>query len=246
MEAEARADVRADEVAAAVADVAAVLAERGEPLDLAHRLVHHTAHLLSASAVGLLVEDSSGRLELLAASSSEALVVELFQLQDDEGPCLDCYRTGAPTAETTAADMAQRWPRFAAKAREQGIVAVHTVPVQVQGRTIGALNLFRDHEGPFSTVETDVAHAMASFGGIGIGQLIASAEGERLRDQLQEALDSRVVLEQAKGVLAERHRIGPEEAFGQLRMQARGQRRRLRDVAADVVADLDRVRAGQA
>lgn len=241
--------VRADAVAAAVDDVAQVLAERGDPLDLAHRLVQHCADLLSASAVGLLVEDSAGRLGLLAASSGEARVVELFQLQNDEGPCLDCYRTGTPTASPDAEDLRRRWPAFAAEAAEQGIVAVHTVPIRTNGRTIGALNLFRDHPGRFSTVETDVAHAMASFGAVSIGQLVSSAEGDRLRDQLQEALDSRVVLEQAKGVLAERHRIHPDEAFAQLRARARGQRRRLRDVAAEVVAGLlveDEVRAGQA
>nr|WP_281373241.1 GAF and ANTAR domain-containing protein [Kineococcus aurantiacus] len=213
---------------------------------MAHRLVHHTADLVSASAVGFLVEDAAGRLSLLAASSSEAVVVELFQLQNDEGPCLDCYRDATPTAASTAAELTARWPRFAAKAISQGIVSVHTLPVQVLGRTVGALNLFRDREGPFSAVETDVAHAMASFGAVGIGQLVAGAEGDRLRDQLQEALDSRVVLEQAKGVLAERHRVHPDDAFTQLRTRARAQRRRLRDVASEVVAQLGEVPAGQA
>ncbi|WP_432543093.1 GAF and ANTAR domain-containing protein [Kineococcus sp. SYSU DK002] len=239
-------EVRAEAVAAAVGDVAQVLAERGEPLELAHRLVQHCARLLSASAAGFLVEDASGRLGLLAASSGPARVVELFQLQNEEGPCLECYRTGAPVAAVDARDLARRWPRFARAAAAQGIVAVHTVPVRHGGRTIGAMNLFRDHEGPFSGVETDVAHAMASFGAVGIGQLEAGARGERLRDQLQEALDSRVVLEQAKGVLAERHRVHPDAAFEQLRARARAERRRLRDVASEVVAALGEVPAGQA
>lgn len=235
-------EVRAEEVAAAVGELAEVLAERGEALDLAYRLVGHCARLLSASAVGLLVEDARGDLRLLAASSGEARVVELFQLQNDEGPCLDCYRTGSPAAAVDAATLQRTWPRFSVGAASQGIVAVHAVPVQVGGRTIGALNLFRDHEGPFSSVETDVAHAMASFVAVGIGQLEASAQGERLREQLQEALDSRVVLEQAKGVLAERHRIHPDEAFAQLRARARTERRRLREVASEVVAPLSRAR----
>ncbi len=225
-------------MAAAVADVARVLAERGEPLDLAHRLVRHCARVLTASAVGLLVEDSRGALQLLAATSDEVRTVELFQLQEEEGPCLDCYRTGAPTASPDAEDLRRRWPRFAELAAAAGIVAVHTVPVHLAGRTIGALNLFRDREGAFSTAEADVAHAMAGFGAVGISQLLQSAEGDRVREQLQEALDSRVVLEQAKGVLAERHRIHPDDAFDRLRAQARAERRRLRDVALEVVGTL--------
>jgi transcriptional regulator with GAF, ATPase, and Fis domain len=229
-------EVRADAVAAAVDDVAQVLAERGDPLDLAHRLVRHCATLLSASAVGLLVEDAAGRLGLLAATPDEARAVELVQLRTDEGPCLDCYRSGVATSSPDAADMRRRWPAFAAAAAAEGIVAVHTVPVRVSGRTVGALNLFREREGAFGAVETDVARAMASFGAVGIGQLEQSARGERLREQLQEALDSRVVLEQAKGVLAERHGLHPDEAFQRLRAEARAERRRLRDVAGEVVA----------
>ncbi len=232
---EVHVEVRAEAVAAAVDDVAQVLAERGDPLDLAHRVVQHCATLLSASAVGFLVEDGTGRLGLLAASSSEARVVELLQLETEEGPCLDCHRSGTPVVSPDAADLAHRWPVWSRAASEHGIVSVHAVPVQLRGRTIGALNLFRDHEGPYSTVETDVAHAMASFAAVGISQLEASAQGEQLRDQLQAALESRVVLEQAKGVLAERHRIHPDEAFGLLRTQARSGRRRLLDVATEVV-----------
>jgi GAF domain-containing protein len=233
-------DVRADAVAAAVNDIAAVLADHGEPLDLAHRLVAHCAELLSASAVGLLVEDSERKLQLLAATPTETRMVELLQLQLEQGPCIDAYRTGSVVSVETAAGLRARWPDFAARAAEQGVVAVHTVPVHAGGRTIGSLNLFRDHEGPYSAVESNVAHAMASFGAVGITQLEHVAEGVRVQAQLQEALDSRIVLEQAKGALAQRYRVHPDDAFQRLRAQARTQRRRLRDVAQEVVDELVR------
>lgn len=233
-------DVRADAVAAAVNDIAAVLAEHGEPLDLAHRLVRHCAELLSASAVGLLVEDARRELRLLAATPSETREVELLQLQLEQGPCLDAYRTGGVISVATADELAARWPQFATRAAALGIVAVHTVPVHSGGRTIGALNLFRDHEGAYSRVESDVARAMASFGAVGITQLEHVAEGARVQAQLQEALDSRIVLEQAKGALAQRFRVHPDDAFQRLRSQARTERRRLRDVAQEVVDELVR------
>ncbi|MFD0484470.1 GAF and ANTAR domain-containing protein [Kineococcus sp. GCM10028916] len=244
-------DVRADAVAAAVNDIAQVLADHGEALDLAHRLVHHCARLLSASSVGLMVEDNAGRLQLLAATSDDAHGVELVQLQTGQGPCLDAYRTGQVVSVPTSAELGARWPEFARSARAAGVTAIHSVPVESGGRTMGALNLFRDHEGPYSPVEFDVAHAMASFGAIGILQLEHVAEGARVRAQLQEALDSRIVLEQAKGALAERYRCHPDEAFQRLRARARAERRRLRDVAQEIVDDLDPVdgalrRAGQA
>ncbi|PRY13590.1 GAF domain-containing protein [Kineococcus rhizosphaerae] len=233
-------DVRADAVAAAVNDIAQVLAEHGDPLDLAHRLVRHCADLLSASAVGLLVEDSDKDLQLLACTSSEVSVIELFQVRTQQGPCIEAYRTGSVVSVATAAELAATWPEFARQAAGVGVVAVHTVPVHSDGRTIGALNLFRDHEGAYSAVESDVAHAMASFGAVGITQLEHVAEGARVQAQLQEALDSRIVLEQAKGALAQRYRVHPDDAFRRLRAQARAERRRLRDVAQEIVDELDR------
>ncbi len=233
--------VRADAVAAAVNDVAQVLAAHGDPLDLAHRLVHHCQDLLRADSVGLLLDDGTGSLHLLAASSSETRVVELYQLQQDEGPCLDAYRSGRTVDVTSRAALRERWPRFAVLAEREGISSVHTVPLLVGGRVVGALNLFRREEGGFEAVERDVAQAMASFGAVGITQLEHVAESSRVRAQLQEALDSRVLLEQAKGVLAERHGVHPDDAFARLRGEARASRRRLRDVAQEVV---DRLGAG--
>jgi len=228
-------------VAAAMDDVAQVLAAHGEPLDLADRLVRHCAELLRADAVGLVVEDGDGGLGLLACTSAQARAVELFQLTAQEGPCVECWRTGVPGESPDAEDMRRRWPAFARTAAEQGINAVHTVPLRTPERTIGALNLFRREPGPLSAAEADVARAMASFGAVGLTQLEHVAEGRRVQAQLQEALASRIVLEQAKGVLAERHRIDPDSAFDRLRLQARHDRRKLRDVAQEVLDELSRV-----
>nr|WP_281372945.1 GAF and ANTAR domain-containing protein [Kineococcus aurantiacus] len=207
---------------------------------MAHRLVEHCADLLSASAVGLFVEDADQELQVLACTPTDVRVVELFQVRTLQGPCIEAYRTGQVVSVDTATALAARWPEFAAQAAQVGIVAVHTVPVHSGGRTIGALNLFRDHEGAFSAVESDVAHAMASFGAVGITQLEHVAEGARVQAQLQEALDSRIVLEQAKGALAQRYRVHPDDAFQRLRARARAERRRLRDVAQEVVDELVR------
>ncbi|NIZ89465.1 GAF and ANTAR domain-containing protein [Kineococcus rubinsiae] len=231
----------AEAVAAAMDDVAQVLAAHGEPLDLADRLVRHAAALLRADAVGLVVQDTAGRTGLLASTSDEARAVELFQLEAQQGPCVECCRTGLPGASPDAADMRRRWPDFARTAAELGINAVHTVPLTATGRTIGALNLFLRRPGVLSPAQADVARALASFGAVGLSQLEHVAESRRVQAQLQEALDSRIVLEQAKGVLAERHGTGPEEAFDELRRHARRSRRRLRDVAQEVLDDLSRV-----
>ena len=229
---------RAAAVAEAMRDVAEVLAGPADALDLAHRLVGHCVALLGASAAGLVVQDGTGRLQLLAASSSAVRVVELFQLQADEGPCVECYRTGEPVLVPDRAAMRRRWPRFAAAAESQGVRAVHTAPLTVLGRTVGALNLFRDRDGVLDESDGAVAAALASLGAVGIVQLEHAAAGRLVQEQLQRALDSRVVLEQAKGALAERHRIEPDHAFQLLRAEARRTSRRLQDVASDVLRDV--------
>jgi hypothetical protein len=137
--------------------------------------------------------------------------------------------------------MRRRWPAFARAAAEHGVEAVHTLPLTTAGRTVGALNLFLHRPGLLSPAQADVARAMASFGAVGLTQLEHVAEGRRVQAQLQEALASRVVLEQAKGVLAERHRVHPDRAFDELRQQARRQRRKLRDVAQEVLDELSGV-----
>ncbi|WP_432501594.1 GAF and ANTAR domain-containing protein [Kineococcus arenarius] len=227
--------VRAGAVAAAVDDVAGLLAAHDDPLELADGLVRHCRDLLDAAHAGLLVQDVQGHLQLLASTGDTAEALELFQLETRQGPCVDCHRSGTPVQCPDAEQLRQRWPGLWPVAERRGVAAVHAQPLVVAGRTIGVLGLFRDREGPLEPVELAVARAMASLGAVGITQLERVAAGQRVQEQLQQALDSRVVLEQAKGVLAERHRVSPEEAFAQLRAAARSQRRRLHDVARDVV-----------
>ncbi|WP_432492063.1 GAF and ANTAR domain-containing protein [Kineococcus auxinigenes] len=227
--------VRAGAVVAAVDDVAGLLAAHDEPLELADGLVRHCRDLLAAGEVGLLVQDAHGHLQLLASTSDGAEALELFQLEARQGPCVDAHRTGAVVQCPDAAQLRHRWPELAPVAERRGVVAVHAQPLVVAGRTIGALGLFQGREGPLDPGELAVVRVMASLGAVGITQLERVAAGQRVQEQLQRALDSRVVLEQAKGVLAERHRVSPEEAFAQLRAAARSQRRRLHDVARDVV-----------
>ncbi|WP_432496143.1 GAF and ANTAR domain-containing protein [Kineococcus gypseus] len=222
-------------VAAAVDEVAALLAQHGDPLELADGLVRRCAQLLGAEAVGLLVEDSGRRLQLLAGSSGTAQELELFQLGSEEGPCVECHAGAVPVSCAGPQEMARRWPGLALVAAPLGVLSVHAEPLVVAGRSIGALGVFREREGALDEVEAAVVRAMAALGAVGFTQLERVAAGRRVQEQLQRALDSRVVLEQAKGVLAERHRVSPDEAFERLRAAARTGRRPLHDVAREVV-----------
>ncbi|WP_432570764.1 GAF and ANTAR domain-containing protein [Kineococcus sp. SYSU DK005] len=222
-------------VAAAVDEVAGLLAGRGGPLDLADGLVRHCGELLGAGAVGVLVEDSHGRLRLLASTSGAAAELELLQLEDDEGPCRDCHRAGEPVGCADPAELRRRWPGLAPAAQRHGVLSLHAEPLAAGGRTFGAVGVFLDREGGLDEVERAVVRALASLGAVGLTQLERVAAGQRVQEQLQRALDSRVVLEQAKGVLAERHGVPPEVAFERLRATARTGRRRLHDVAREVV-----------
>ncbi len=203
-------------------------------IDLFHGLCGDCVTLLGADAAGLLLTDQRGSLQVVSASSEQAHVVELFQLQSDQGPCLDCFHTNA---QVNAADLASdtRWPRFTARAREYGFGAVHALPMRLRGETVGALNLFHHHRRAMDAADLGVGQALADVATIAILTDRTSRQRELLTEQLQAALTSRVVIEQAKGVLAERGGIGLDDAFGRMRVHARTHRRRLSDLAREVV-----------
>ncbi len=211
-------------------------------IDLLHRLTEVCVKLLRVDAAGLLLSDQRSGLQMMASSSESSRLLELFQLQNDEGPCLDCYRTGLPVAAIDMAAATRRWPRFAAQAQTEGFGAVHAIPLRLRAETIGALNLFRERPGELPAGDLQVAQALADVATIGILQERAVHRGEMLAEQLQAALNSRVIIEQAKGVLAERGQLGMDQAFTRLRRHARTHNRRLSDVARAVVegtVDLD-------
>jgi GAF domain-containing protein len=199
-------------------------------IDFLHVLTTRSVELLDVSAAGLLLADPRGELRVVAASSEAARLLELFQLQSDQGPCLDCFRSGRPVAATDlSAD--QRWPQFAAAAGQAGFSAVQALPMRLRDQVIGALNLFRVGAGPFDADSVHVGQALADVATISLLQERSTRRRDTLNEQLQTALNSRVIIEQAKGKLAERLGIDVDQAFALLRAQARNSNQRLSELA---------------
>jgi GAF domain-containing protein len=199
-------------------------------IDFLHVLTTRSVELLDVSAAGLLLADPRGELRVVAASSEAARLLELFQLQSDQGPCLDCFRSGQPVAcIDLSAD--PRWPQFADQAGQAGFSAVQALPMRLRDQVIGALNLFRGTAGAFDPEVVQVGQALADVATISLLHDRSMRRTDTLNEQLQTALNSRVVIEQAKGKLAERLGIDVNQAFTLLRDQARNRNQRLSDLA---------------
>ena len=205
-------------------------------IDFMHMLTDRSVQLLDVAAAGLLLADPRGELRVVAASSQAARLLELFQLQNDEGPCLDCFRSGQPVTAADLAAAAQRWPRFAPAARAAGFAAVQALPMRLREQVIGALNLFRVGPGAFEPADVRVGQALADVATISLLQERSMRHSDTLNEQLQTALNSRVVIEQAKGKLAERLGLDMDQAFALLREYAHHSHQRLTDVARNFVA----------
>jgi GAF domain-containing protein len=203
-------------------------------IDFLHVLTGRSVRLLDVDAAGLLLADPRGELRVVAASSEAVRLLELFQLQSDQGPCLDCFRSGQPVAAHLAATE-QRWPRFTAAAQEAGFAAVQALPMRLRDQVIGALNLFRATPGAFDPANVRVGQALADVATISLLHERSMRHSGTLNEQLQAALKSRVVIEQAKGKLAERLGIDMDQAFSLLRDHARYRNLRLADVAHAVI-----------
>jgi GAF domain-containing protein len=227
--------VDSEQLARTFVELADSLVDDFDALDLLTVLVERCVEVLGVAASGILIADGQDQMQLAASSSESARLVELYQIQNHEGPCLECYRSGQPVSAGSMKEAGSRWPRFAEAASRQGFVGVLALPMRLRGQVIGALNLF-DANGNLSDPTTrTVAQAMADVATIAILQERLGKEREVLNVQLQSALTSRVVLEQAKGVLAARLDIETGEAFERLRKHSRDDRRRLVEVAEDVV-----------
>src|SRR3984885_4083359 len=205
-------------------------------IDFLHLLTDRSVALLGASAAGVVLADPRGELRVAAASSEEAGLLELFQLQNDQGPCLDCFRTGRPVTADDLTGPCQRWPRFAEAAARSGFRTVEALPMRLRDQVIGALNLFRAEPGPIDPADLRIGQALADVATIGLLHERNVRRRETVAEQLQGALNSRVVIEQAKGKLAERLSIDMDRAFKMLRDYARNSNQRLTDVARTFVA----------
>jgi len=189
---------------------------------------------LDVSSAGVMLATPSGELQVLASSSDAMRDLELFELQANEGPCVDCYRSGQPIVNLQLSTTDSRWPRFARRAIEGGFRSVHALPMHLKNDTLGALNMFRVSMGPLNGDDVLVAQALADVATIVIIQHQITMDARKLNGQLNEALNSRIVIEQAKGKISESSGIDMEAAFRQLRTHARNNNLRLTEVARAV------------
>jgi GAF domain-containing protein len=220
-------------------EVSDTLVDEFDLLEFLHMLTLRTAEVAAASVVGLVLADHNGNLRFMAASREDAEMLELFQLQNDQGPCLDAFRTGTPVVNTDLHESPSRWPLFAPHATGAGFSSVHAFPLRLRSEVIGALNVFGATEG--GRLEADdmpLVQALADMAAIGLLQERAIRQGRVLTEQLQGALNSRVVIEQAKGAIAQLRGVDVDEAFGLIRAFARSHNRRLGEVARSIIADV--------
>jgi len=229
--------IAVEKLAAVFVEVADTLVVDFDIVDFLQMVTTRSADMTRAQAAGLVLANERNQLQFMAASQESVKLLELFQLQAEEGPCLDCFRFGAPVANADLARAAERWPRFAPEAVRAGYRAVHAFPLRHRNKVIGALNLFSTSEGRIDANDGKVIQALADVATIGLLQQRAIAHGEILTEQLQVALASRVSIEQAKGALARMRRVSVDEAFTLMRTHARQNHLKLTDLALAVIHD---------
>lgn len=224
-------------VAAALVELADTLVADFDVADFLHTLSARCVELLDVHAAGVMVTDQRGRLRVMASSSERAHLLELFEVESDQGPCVACFDSGQPVSDTDLRVVDPRWASFSQRAGEAGFSAVHALPMRLRDDIIGVLNLFSTQTGTLNDADTFLGQALANVTTIGLLQQRAIHHREMVTEQLQGALNSRVVIEQAKGVLFERLNIDMHDGFDLLRTYARRTNRRLTDVAHDVIND---------
>ena len=223
------------QLAEAFVALADTLVDDFDVVDFLHQVTVRCAQVLGVSAAGVLLADQRGTLQVVAASTEQTRLLELLQLQTDQGPCPECFHTGRPIAVADLATATSRWPRFAAQARQIGFASVHALPMRLRTDVIGALNLFGTQPGALDPDTIRLGQALADVATIGLLQARAIRQRDILAEQLQTALNSRVIIEQAKGVIAERRHLDMDQSFTLLRSTARTSNRRLSDLARAVV-----------
>jgi ANTAR domain/GAF domain len=219
-------------------ELADTLVAEFDVIDFLHTLADRSVELLGAEAAGLMVADQRGNLQLIAESAESAesaRLLDVFELQSSEGPCLDCFRTGEQLVNLDDATMQARWPSFWAETNQLGFGSAHALPMRLREEVIGAINLFGSAGASLSEEDIAVGQAMADVATIGLLQERSVRQKEVLAEQLQTALNSRVLIEQAKGVLAERAQVSIDTAFTLMRAHARARNRTLSRVAIDLV-----------
>lgn len=208
-----------------------------EATDFMYLLVDRCKDLLEVDEAGLVLSDPSGTLMVAAATSEQTRLVEVFQVQSEEGPCYDAYQSGqrVVTPDLRSQEAEERWPGFTRAAREAGFISVNALPMRLRDSVIGALNLLQATPGALPEADLNLAQALADVATIGLLQERAIRDGQLVITQLQNALNSRVVIEQAKGFIAQTLGISPGDAFEKLRNHARTHNERISTISRQIV-----------
>jgi len=218
-------------------EVADSLIDDFDLIDFLQQLSVRCMELLDVAAVGIVLADVHDTLQTIAASDEHTRLLELFALQNDQGPCVDCYKSGQPRTNIDLSDQraATQWPQFAARAAETGFIGANALPLRLRGRVIGALVLFQTDPDPLSAEDLTLAQALADVATIAILQQRTLDHSQVERAQLQYALTSRIVLEQVKGLLAERWKLSVDDAFAAFRSYARSNHYQLARLARQII-----------
>ncbi|MHB1087183.1 MAG: ANTAR domain-containing response regulator [Acidimicrobiales bacterium] len=211
------------------------LVDNYDVIEVLTMLSDRCVQVIDVAAAGVMLAQPGGELQYIASSSASMRVLELFQIQSNEGPCMDCFIDGEPIVNYTLSTLDQRWPQFTPRAIEQGVHTVHCLPLKLRGRTIGGLNLFHEEGGSLHGEDLLVVRGLAHVATIAIVQHQATLDAKTLNDQLGHALNSRIIIEQAKGMVSQGANCDMDTAFARLRAHARNHNERLTDVAKSVV-----------
>jgi hypothetical protein len=226
---------REEEVLSACVELADTCGDSFDIIDSAQRLADRCVELVETTEAGVMLTDRDGTLCHVASSSDKLRLVELYELEHHQGPNLDAYETGIPSHRSIREDAGNEWPRLASRARSAGFASVSVLPMRLRSETIGTLSLYSSASEPLEPCEQSLVQAFADIATIGILQQRAVGDGRVTASQLEHALESRVVIEQAKGVISQHLGISIETAFMLLRGYARNHNLTLRHTARDVV-----------
>jgi GAF domain-containing protein len=227
--------IKIDQLADVFVDVADTLVDDFDLIEFLHAVARHATDISGGAAAGVMLTGPDEALHHVGASSEDARLLELFQIQNAEGPCLDSFHSGVPVVVPDLSETHDRWPSFTPQALATGMASVHAFPMRLRERVIGGLNIFQSRRTELAPEDVRVLQALADMATIALIQEQALTRAEVISEQLQVALNSRTVLEQAKGAVARVFGITVEEAFVMLRAHARDTRQRLTDVAHEVV-----------
>ncbi len=216
-------------------EFADTLIDEYDVVEFLHRLAARCVELVDASEAGIMLSDRDGELRYVASSSERMRLIELFELQHEQGPCLDAFRDGIAVHSSLGDDADTRWPRFAPHAREVGFESVSALPMRLRNEVIGALNLFSSSSQLLTDEDRQVVQALADIATIGILQERTLSDARVVTSQLEVALESRVVIEQAKGIVAERNSVSIDMAFTLLRSYTRAHNALLSQTAHEII-----------